>query len=117
MSLAAPEENISALKNHAEIIQAGEVTVDLPVLLTKLAEKGIKRLMVEGGGTLIWGMLSAGLVDELTMFVGNIIIGGKDAPTLADGTGYVLESDFPVLERMDVIPMEEGVLIHWKVRK
>jgi 2,5-diamino-6-(ribosylamino)-4(3H)-pyrimidinone 5'-phosphate reductase len=117
VSLAAPEENISALKNHAEIIQAGEVTVDLPVLLTKLAEKGIKRLMVEGGGTLIWGMLSAGLVDELTMFVGNIIIGGKDAPTLADGTGYVLESDFPVLERMDVIPMEEGVLIHWKVRK
>ena len=45
VSLAAPEENISALKNHAEIIQAGEVTVDLPVLLTKLAEKGIKRLM------------------------------------------------------------------------
>lgn len=116
MSQSAPAWNIAALKNHADIIQAGEETVDLAFLLTKLSERGIQRLMVEGGGTLIWGMLSAGLVDELTMFVGNIIIGGKDAPTLADGIGYISESDFPVLERMNVIPMEEGVLIHWRVK-
>ena len=116
MSQSAPAGNIAALKKHADIIQAGEETVDLAFLLTKLSERGIQRLMVEGGGTLIWGMLSAGLVDELTMFVGNIIIGGKDAPTLADGIGYISESDFPVLERMNAVPMEEGVLIHWRVK-
>ena len=116
VSQSAPAGNIAALKKHADIIQAGEETVDLAFLLTKLSERGIQRLMVEGGGTLIWGMLSAGLVDELTMFVGNIIIGGKDAPTLADGIGYISESDFPVLERMNAVPMEEGVLIHWRVK-
>ncbi len=117
VSQSADEEKRTALKNHADIIQAGENTVDLPFLLTKLSERGIKRLMVEGGGTLIWGMLSTGLVDELTMFVGNIIIGGKDAPTLADGIGYISESEFPVLERIHAIPMEEGVLIHWRVKR
>lgn len=113
----APEKNKIILKQHANIIQVGEKTVDLKLLLEKLSETGVSRVMVEGGGTLIWGLLSAGLVDELSMFVGNIIIGGKDAPTLADGIGYISESDFPILELLSVSPMEEGVLIHWKVRK
>lgn len=111
----APVDRIAALKEHADIIQAGDESVDLTTLLEILSERGIRRLMVEGGGTLIWGLLSAGLVDELTMFIGNIIIGGKDAPTLADGTGYTSESDFPTLTLVRCTPMEEGVLIHWKV--
>jgi len=111
----APPDRIAALKEHADIIQAGDESVDLTALLEILSERGIRRLMVEGGGTLIWGLLSAGLVDELTMFIGNIIIGGKDAPTLADGAGYTSESDFPTLTLVRCTPMEEGVLIHWKV--
>ncbi|MDD3573492.1 2,5-diamino-6-(ribosylamino)-4(3H)-pyrimidinone 5'-phosphate reductase [Methanospirillum sp.] len=113
----APEKNIIILKQHANIIQSGEKTIDLKLLLEKLSETGVSRLMVEGGGTLIWGLLSAGLVDELSMFVGNIIIGGKDAPTLADGIGYISESDFPLLELLSISQIEEGVLIHWKVKK
>lgn len=111
----APPDRIAALKEHADIIQAGDESVDLTALLEILSERGIRRLMVEGGGTLIWGLLSAGLVDELTMFIGNIIIGGKDAPPLADGAGYTSESDFPTLTLVRCTPMEEGVLIHWKV--
>ncbi len=49
---------------------------------------GINSLMVEGGATLNWGMLSAGLVDEVYTFVGNLIIGGKTAPTFTDGEGF-----------------------------
>ncbi|MCZ2417371.1 MAG: 2,5-diamino-6-(ribosylamino)-4(3H)-pyrimidinone 5'-phosphate reductase [Burkholderiales bacterium] len=112
----ASEGDVTALKQHAKVIHAGEEFVDLPILLEKLHELGINRLMVEGGGTLIWGLLSAGLVDELLVFVGNIIIGGKDAPTLADGTGYIYEPDFISLELVHALPMEEGVLIHWKVK-
>ena len=113
---SAPSERITALAPHAELIKTGMSQVDLKDLMHKLAETGIKKLMVEGGGTLIWGMISAGLVDELIMFVGNIIIGGEDAPTLADGLGFIHESDFPVLELKSVSPMEKGVLIHWKVK-
>ncbi|HPY60555.1 MAG TPA: 2,5-diamino-6-(ribosylamino)-4(3H)-pyrimidinone 5'-phosphate reductase [Methanospirillum sp.] len=112
----ASEGDVTALKQHAKVIHAGGEFVDLLILLEKLHELGINRLMVEGGGTLIWGLLSAGLVDELLVFVGNIIIGGKDAPTLADGTGYIYEPDFISLELVHALPMEEGVLIHWKVK-
>ena len=73
----ASEGDVTALKQHAKVIHAGEEFVDLPILLEKLHELGINRLMVEGGGTLIWGLLSAGLVDELLVFVGNIIIGKR----------------------------------------
>lgn len=116
VSQEASLDKIPALKEYADIIVSGESRVDLSDLMDKLTKRGIRRLMVEGGGTLIWGMFSSGLVDELSMFIGNIIIGGKDAPTLADGMGYIHECDFPVLERMRTIPMEEGVLIHWKVK-
>lgn len=109
-------EKISTLNPHADIIVTGSGKVDLKVLMSQLKSRGINRLLVEGGGTLIWGMMSAGLVDELSMFVGNIIIGGKEAPTLADGLGFINESDFLVLDRTSVTLMEEGVLIHWKVR-
>ena len=112
----ATDGDIAVLKQYAKVIHAGEDTVDLSILLEKLHGLGISRLMVEGGGTLIWGLLSAGLVDELLVFVGNIIIGGKDAPTLADGAGFISESDFISLKLENVLTIEEGVLFHWKVK-
>ena len=115
ISESAPEIRRDALRPHAEIIATGDTEVSLPAFMEHLSRMGVNRLMVEGGGTLIWGMMSAGLVDELSMFIGNMIIGGKDAPTIADGVGFIRESEFTTLKRTAVIPMEEGVLIHWKV--
>ncbi|MDD1724933.1 MAG: 2,5-diamino-6-(ribosylamino)-4(3H)-pyrimidinone 5'-phosphate reductase [Methanospirillum sp.] len=110
-------DRISVLSPYADIILAGSRQVDLEILLERLYEAGIRRLMVEGGGTLIWGLFSAGLVDEISTFVGNMIIGGKDAPTLADGEGFVTENHFPRLYLDSVTPLDEGVMIHWKVIK
>lgn len=115
VSKKASDEKISALADKATVIKAGENEVDLTLLLKQLKERGINRLMVEGGGTLIWGLISSGLVDEVTTFVGNIIIGGRDAPTLTDGGGFISEEDFSRLILISATPMEEGVLIHWKV--
>ena len=60
-----------------------------------------------------WGLISEGLVDEIYMFVGNIIIGGESAPTLVDGEGCV--SDFCRLSLISCEKLEDGVLIKWKV--
>jgi len=76
---------------------------------------GIGTLMVEGGATLNWGMLSAGLVDEIYTFTGNVIIGGKTAPTFADGEGFT-EAELLKLELLSAEPIEEGVLLKWKVK-
>jgi len=116
VSQAADAKKVASLKKLATVIITGDETVDLKALMDELGRMGIKRLMVEGGGTLIAGLISAGLVDEIYTFIGNIIIGGKDAPTLADGPGFVNESDFCRLSLVDVAPMEEGILVHWNVR-
>ena len=116
ISESASEEYIVPLSRYAGIINAGHNQVDLKLLLQKLFNMNIRSLMVEGGGTLIWGLLSAGLVDELIIYTGNIIIGGMNAPTLADGEGFVSESDFPRLSCISAEIFEDGVLIHRKIK-
>jgi 2,5-diamino-6-(ribosylamino)-4(3H)-pyrimidinone 5'-phosphate reductase len=102
------------LEPYASIVTSGKDRVDLSMFLSLLSEQGIRRLMVEGGGTLIWGLFEEGLVDELTCFVGNMIIGGSTAPTPADGEGFVNESAFPRLSLHHFELMDQGILLHWK---
>jgi 2,5-diamino-6-(ribosylamino)-4(3H)-pyrimidinone 5'-phosphate reductase len=71
--------------------------------------------MVEGGGTLIAGLMKAGLVNEIYTFIGNIIIGGKDAPTITDGEGFIKESEFTRLTLLEARRIDNGILLHWKV--
>ncbi|HOU81153.1 MAG TPA: dihydrofolate reductase family protein, partial [Methanoregulaceae archaeon] len=59
-SLCADEEKIEALSSYATVIIAGEDVVDLPLLLSRLYSRGIRTLMLEGGGTLIWGFFREG---------------------------------------------------------
>ena len=105
----------AVLGQSATVLVAGRDRVDLALLLSLLYERGVRRLMVEGGGTLIAGLFSAGLVDELTCFVGNMIISGRDAPTLADGPGFIDEGSFVRLSLTGLERMDEGVLLTWHV--
>ncbi len=111
----APQERIRKLAEHAEIITAGKKSVSLDRLLTELKARGIDRLMVEGGATLNWGLISGGLVDEIYTFIGNIIIGGSNAPTLVDGEGF--DNDFCGLTLLSCEKIEDGVLLRWKVSR
>jgi riboflavin-specific deaminase-like protein len=53
----------------------------------------VKRLLCEGGGELNGALFRAGLVSELHLTVCPKIIGGRDAPTISDGTGGLKLSD------------------------
>ncbi|MCG7851744.1 MAG: 2,5-diamino-6-(ribosylamino)-4(3H)-pyrimidinone 5'-phosphate reductase [Methanosarcinaceae archaeon] len=114
VSNSAPSERVAALKEKAVIIKAGTERVDLHELVGKLKEMGIDRLMIEGGATLNWGMISNGLVDDIYSFVGNLIIGGAMSPTLVDGIGFA-ENEVMKLELRSFEKMEEGVLLKWRV--
>ena len=116
-SLQADTEKKEALSQYATVIVAGEREVDLPLLLSILHERGIRTLMVEGGGTLIWGFFHEGLVDKLTCYVGNMVIGGDRAPTLADGEGFIHESDFIRLSLYGFERIDSGILLTWTVER
>jgi len=111
----APQERVKKLAECAGIITAGKKTVDLEKLLIELKAIGINRLMVEGGATLNWGLISGGLVDEIYTFIGDIIIGGRNAPTLVDGEGF--KNDFCRLTLLSCENVEDGVLLRWKVSR
>jgi 2,5-diamino-6-(ribosylamino)-4(3H)-pyrimidinone 5'-phosphate reductase len=111
----ADRAKIAELERHATVIVTGENDVDLKALMDELGTRGIRRIMVEGGGTLIAGLIKADLVNEIYTFIGNIIIGGKDAPTWTEGEGFISESDFPRLSLLETSRIGDGVLLHWKV--
>jgi len=111
----ADATKISVLEKKAIVIVAGEDEVDLCALMRELGARGIHRIMVEGGGTLIAGLIKAGLVNEIYTFIGNIIIGGKDAPSFADGEGFISESAFPRLTLREARRIGQGILLHWIV--
>ena len=108
---------MAALRHYATVITTGENNVDLTALMDELGTMGIRRIMVEGGGELIAGLIRAGLVDEIFTFIGNLIIGGRNAPTLADGDGFLAEDEFSRLTLIETHRIEDGVLLHWKVEQ
>ncbi|KAB1188601.1 MULTISPECIES: 2,5-diamino-6-(ribosylamino)-4(3H)-pyrimidinone 5'-phosphate reductase [Haloferax] len=106
----APETRCESLEAAgAAVVVAGEERVSFPAAFDALESHGVERLMVEGGGEVIFSLFAAELVDELTLYVGSMIIGGRDAPTLADGEGFVEE--FPRLSLQSVERVDDGVLL------
>jgi 2,5-diamino-6-(ribosylamino)-4(3H)-pyrimidinone 5'-phosphate reductase len=112
-SEAAPEDRLATLRARegVTVVVAGAERVALPAALDRLDAAGVDRLMVEGGGELIAGLFAAGLVDELTLFVGSLVIGGREAPTLVDGEGFVDPDRFPRLSLRTVERLDEGVVL------
>lgn len=70
-----------------DMYELGEERVELTSAMAKLAELGMQRILVEGGGSLNFELLRLGLVDEVQVYVAPLIFGGATAPTLADGAG------------------------------
>lgn len=69
--------------------------------------------MVEGGATLLWSLMSEKLFDEIRIYVGALIIGGKDAPTFADGEGFTSPEQFTRLSLKKAEKIDDGILLTW----
>ncbi|MCX6670108.1 MAG: 2,5-diamino-6-(ribosylamino)-4(3H)-pyrimidinone 5'-phosphate reductase [Methanothrix sp.] len=113
VSNSASQDRLERLSSRCEIIKCGEGRVDLAELMSELYERGVKRLMVEGGAILNWSLIQSGLVDELYVYMGGLLIGGKDAPTLVDGSGF--RKAFLRLKLISFEPLDEGVLLKWRI--
>ena len=71
-----------------EVIRCGKNKIDLKKLLEILGKKGIKRIIVEGGGTTNWYFFKEKLVDELVITITPYILGGRTAISLVEGDGF-----------------------------
>lgn len=103
------------LPENVSVIKCGNGDqVDLAALINTLHGRGITRIMVEGGGTLISSFLREGLVHEFQIFIGDMIIGGEGAPTPVMGSGACDFSEIQTLRRISSHEMEGGIRIHYQ---
>ena len=75
-ALASARERLGAV---ATVVDGGD-PVDLRQVATDLYARGVRRLMVEGGGTVHTQFLTAGLADELQLVVAPLFVGDSRAP-------------------------------------
>ncbi len=91
----APKRRVVALeKAGVTVLSCGTGRlVSLTQLLPSLRAMGMRRILVEGGGTLNWSMLSEGLVDEVSVAVSPRFLGGEDAVSLVQGPGVMTTAE------------------------
>ena len=105
-------ENVDVLPS----ILDKEGFIDLEYMLNVLYEKGIRTLLVEGGGTILWNFINYRLVDDIFVYIGPLIIGGDVTPTMADGSGAHRKCNVISLVILDISRVGEGVLIHYQIQ-
>ncbi len=85
------------------VLVCGDDEVDLPLALDRLAERGLERVVCEGGPALFAAALEAGCVDELDLTIAPALVGGETRllpRALAE----------PVRPRLTQVLEEDGVL-------
>ena len=101
--------------NGVEVFVDDMPRVNLGKMMETLGELGVKRLMVEGGGTINFELLRLGLVDELMIYIAPMIFGGENAPTLASGFGLVRNEAIEMKLKNVETYEDGGVLLTYKL--
>ncbi len=89
---AAAGETRSLIGDVCEVLECSggdPGTVDEPALLAALAARGMRRILTEGGPTLLGAFIGAGLLDELCLTIAPYLVGGL-ARRIAAGPAQLL---------------------------
>jgi riboflavin biosynthesis pyrimidine reductase len=79
-------------------------------------ERGVRRLLVEGGPTLIDDLLRQGLMDEFFLTVGAILVGGRDTLTVLAGPEAYSRKDAPRATLLSAIGNDETNELYLRYR-
>ncbi len=110
----APKEKTALLKtqNVQVFVSSAQQKVDLNELIAELASRGVSRVLVEGGGEVRWSFFEQKLVDELFVWIMPTVWGGRNAPTLVEGAGFLRAEDAVGLE-LESIKQAGDFLVLW----
>jgi diaminohydroxyphosphoribosylaminopyrimidine deaminase / 5-amino-6-(5-phosphoribosylamino)uracil reductase len=76
-----------------EVMAFAEDRVPLPALVESLGKRGVQSLLIEGGPTLGWAAVEAGVVDRIVLYLAPKLVGGGDAPGVLSGQGVAAIAD------------------------
>ena len=104
--------------NNIEIIKSGTGSrVDIIKLMPILYQKGIRRVLLEGGGNLNWSFIRENIVDEIRIFIAPWMVGGKDAVSLVEGEGFAKMIESPRYSLINVTSRNNYVILKYRKMK
>ena len=113
-SLISKKNLLRLEKFPLEVIKCGKTSVDILRLLKILHKKRIKKILLEGGGTINWGFLKRGLVDELIITIAPYILGGSDSVTLVEGSGFKSIFSMKKLKLRKIQKFGNEIVVYYK---
>lgn len=119
VTAGAPADRVEALRSAGvEIIVAGNGGhVDMHSLMEQLGAMKIASVLVEGGGSVNFSLLQAGLVDRVYAFIAPKLVGGRNALTPVEGDGFRELKDAVELEDIQLRQLGSDVLLTGIVKR
>lgn len=114
ITCAAADPAIRAmLAETSDVIVAGDAEVDLALARRELEERGLKRILCEGGPTLFGELAGAGVVDELCLSI-SPMLGGPGAGRITSGSSW----SAPIaLELAGLLEEDDALFARYRVRR
>lgn len=112
------EAQKSYLDAACEIISLPEFNghIDMKALMTELGKREIDSVLLEGGGTLNWSALEAGIVNKVYTYIAPKIFGGAGAKSPVGGQGFPSPAEAVMLKTQSVSRLGDDILIESEVR-
>ncbi|MGL4388504.1 MAG: bifunctional diaminohydroxyphosphoribosylaminopyrimidine deaminase/5-amino-6-(5-phosphoribosylamino)uracil reductase RibD [Brevinema sp.] len=114
--IATAEQNLQKqglyLDQGVEILfcEKIESKIDLKDLINKLGQQGIDRILLEGGGEVMFSAIKLGLVDKVRLYISPKFFGGK-APSIIGGEGISSIKDAFKLSSYKILSNESEDII------
>lgn len=110
-------ESIRALGAEVIIVDTYNDRVCLKSLMQKLGEMGIDGILLEGGASLNFSALEAGIVDEVVSFIAPKFVGGQNAKTPVGGNGIDKMSDAICLSDVRLSTCNGDIVVQARIKK
>ncbi|MFQ5505466.1 MAG: bifunctional diaminohydroxyphosphoribosylaminopyrimidine deaminase/5-amino-6-(5-phosphoribosylamino)uracil reductase RibD [Planctomycetota bacterium] len=89
---------------------AGHRRLDMRQAMERIGQRGIRRLLLEGGGGLVWDSFQAGCLDQVLALIAPKLCGGAKAATSMTGTGITRMEEALLLEETYDRPLGRSLL-------
>jgi riboflavin biosynthesis pyrimidine reductase len=105
---ASDWSRVDEIGEVADVVRTPGEAVDLTAALAVLAERGLHRVVCEGGPSLHGEMIRQGVIDELLLTVAPVLVGGGSAPRISAGP-HPAAAARP-MELVDLVRDDDGTL-------
>jgi 5-amino-6-(5-phosphoribosylamino)uracil reductase len=106
----------TTLQKLAELIDLGDTDLNWDRGYSLMAERGIRKVVALGGGSLTAALVQAGRIDDWWLTIWPLIFGGKHAPSPVEGEGFLPDAA-PHLELIETRQVGSNLFLHYRTIK